>query len=180
MLAAVLGAIHRGMDAAIDDGFAIEEAAFGRSLEPTTLERALATFVESGIQRFSDDDGRRPSATRPRTSSAADELGVLCQRELVSKDKSAVGQQPNQRPRPGHFLAAPTWAVFCRAVTHESLVTISWQTVGLLRCERRVASIKLRVAVTDGPVLICGGESGQEHVLPPETWIFTKQLVIRP
>jgi enoyl-CoA hydratase/carnithine racemase len=39
-LAAVLGAIQRGLDAAIDDGLAIEEAAFARIAPPTTLERA--------------------------------------------------------------------------------------------------------------------------------------------
>src|SRR6516162_10162123 len=58
-LAAVLGAIHRGLDAAIDDGLAIEEAAFARIAPTHDAREGVAAFVKSDSQRFSDDDGRR-------------------------------------------------------------------------------------------------------------------------
>ena len=45
-LAAALGAIHRGMDASIDDGLAIEEAAFARIVPTHDAQEGVAAFVE--------------------------------------------------------------------------------------------------------------------------------------
>lgn len=45
-LAAMLGAIHRGMDAAIDDGLAIEEAAFARIVPTHDAREGVAAFLE--------------------------------------------------------------------------------------------------------------------------------------
>src|SRR5215472_11378590 len=45
-LAAALGAIHRGMDAAIDDGLAIEEAAFARIVPTHDAREGVAAFLE--------------------------------------------------------------------------------------------------------------------------------------
>jgi enoyl-CoA hydratase/carnithine racemase len=45
-LAAALTAIHRGMDAAIDDGLAIEEAAFARIVPTHDAREGLAAFLE--------------------------------------------------------------------------------------------------------------------------------------
>jgi enoyl-CoA hydratase len=45
-LAAALSAIHRGMDAAIDDGLAIEEAAFARIVPTHDAQEGVAAFVE--------------------------------------------------------------------------------------------------------------------------------------
>lgn len=45
-LAAALMAIHRGMDAAIDDGLAIEEAAFARIVPTYDALEGVAAFVE--------------------------------------------------------------------------------------------------------------------------------------
>jgi enoyl-CoA hydratase len=45
-LTAMLGAIHRGMDAAIDDGLAIEEAAFARIVPTHDVREGVAAFVE--------------------------------------------------------------------------------------------------------------------------------------
>jgi enoyl-CoA hydratase/carnithine racemase len=45
-LAAALTAIHRGMDAAIDDGLAIEEAAFARIVPTHDAQEGVAAFVE--------------------------------------------------------------------------------------------------------------------------------------
>jgi enoyl-CoA hydratase len=45
-LAAALGAIHRGMDAAIDDGLAIEEAAFARIVSTHDAREGVAAFLE--------------------------------------------------------------------------------------------------------------------------------------
>src|SRR4051794_31835092 len=45
-LAAALSAIHRGMDAAIDDGLAIEEAAFARIVPTHDAQEGIAAFVE--------------------------------------------------------------------------------------------------------------------------------------
>lgn len=45
-LAAALMAIHRGMDAAIDDGLAIEEAAFARIVPTHDALEGVAAFVE--------------------------------------------------------------------------------------------------------------------------------------
>ena len=44
-LAAALGAIHRGMDASIDDGLAIEEAAFARIVPTHDAREGVAAFV---------------------------------------------------------------------------------------------------------------------------------------
>ena len=45
-LAAALTAIHRGMDASIDDGLAIEEAAFARIVPTQDAREGVAAFVE--------------------------------------------------------------------------------------------------------------------------------------
>ena len=45
-LAAALDAIHRGMDASIDDGLAIEEAAFARIVPTYDAREGVAAFVE--------------------------------------------------------------------------------------------------------------------------------------
>jgi enoyl-CoA hydratase len=45
-LAAALAAIHRGMDAAIDDGLAIEEAAFARIVPTRDAGEGLTAFLE--------------------------------------------------------------------------------------------------------------------------------------
>jgi enoyl-CoA hydratase len=45
-VAAALGAIHRGMDASIDDGLAIEEAAFARIVPTEDAQEGIAAFVE--------------------------------------------------------------------------------------------------------------------------------------
>jgi enoyl-CoA hydratase len=45
-LAAALMAIHRGMDAAIDDGLAIEEAAFARIVPTRDAREGVAAFLE--------------------------------------------------------------------------------------------------------------------------------------
>jgi enoyl-CoA hydratase len=45
-VAAALGAIHRGMDAAIDDGLAIEEAAFARIVPSRDAGEGVAAFLE--------------------------------------------------------------------------------------------------------------------------------------
>jgi enoyl-CoA hydratase/carnithine racemase len=45
-LAAALTAIHRGMDAAIDDGLAIEEAAFAQIVPTHDAQEGVAAFVE--------------------------------------------------------------------------------------------------------------------------------------
>ena len=44
--AAALGAIHRGMDASIDDGLAIEEAAFARIVPTHDAQEGVAAFLE--------------------------------------------------------------------------------------------------------------------------------------
>jgi enoyl-CoA hydratase len=51
-LAAALGAIHRGMDAAIDDGLAIEEAAFARIVPTHDAREGVAAFVEKRPPTF--------------------------------------------------------------------------------------------------------------------------------
>jgi enoyl-CoA hydratase len=45
-VAAALSAIHRGMDAAIDDGLAIEEAAFARIVPTHDAGEGVAAFLE--------------------------------------------------------------------------------------------------------------------------------------
>lgn len=45
-LAAALSAIHRGMDASIDDGLAIEEAAFARIVSTHDAGEGVAAFIE--------------------------------------------------------------------------------------------------------------------------------------
>jgi enoyl-CoA hydratase len=51
-LATALGAIHRGMDAAIDDGLAIEEAAFARIVPTHDAREGVAAFVEKRTPTF--------------------------------------------------------------------------------------------------------------------------------
>jgi enoyl-CoA hydratase/carnithine racemase len=51
-LAAALAAIHRGMDAAIDDGLAIEEAAFARIVSTHDAREGVAAFLEKRSPRF--------------------------------------------------------------------------------------------------------------------------------
>src|SRR6516165_6294335 len=49
-VAAMLGAIHRGMDASIDDGLAIEEAAFARIVSTHDAREGVAAFLEKRVQ----------------------------------------------------------------------------------------------------------------------------------
>jgi enoyl-CoA hydratase/carnithine racemase len=51
-IAAALTAIHRGMDAAIDDGLAIEEAAFARIVPTHDAREGVAAFLEKRSPRF--------------------------------------------------------------------------------------------------------------------------------
>jgi len=51
-LAAALCAIHRGMDAAIDDGLAIEEAAFVRIVSTHDAREGVAAFLEKRAPTF--------------------------------------------------------------------------------------------------------------------------------
>jgi enoyl-CoA hydratase/carnithine racemase len=51
-LAAALAAIHRGMDASIDDGLAIEEAAFARIVPTLDAQEGVAAFVEKRRPTF--------------------------------------------------------------------------------------------------------------------------------
>jgi enoyl-CoA hydratase len=51
-LAAALSAIHRGMDAAIDDGLAIEEAAFAQIVPSRDTHEGIAAFLEKRTPKF--------------------------------------------------------------------------------------------------------------------------------
>ncbi|HEV2264513.1 MAG TPA: enoyl-CoA hydratase-related protein [Stellaceae bacterium] len=51
-LAAMLAAIHRGMDASIDDGLALEEAAFARIVPTHDAQEGVAAFVEKRRPTF--------------------------------------------------------------------------------------------------------------------------------
>jgi enoyl-CoA hydratase len=51
-LAAALSAIHRGMDAAIDDGLAVEEAAFARIASTHDAREGVAAFLEKRHPTF--------------------------------------------------------------------------------------------------------------------------------
>ena len=51
-IAAALGAVHRGMDASIDDGLAIEEAAFARIVQTEDAQEGVAAFVEKRAATF--------------------------------------------------------------------------------------------------------------------------------
>jgi enoyl-CoA hydratase len=51
-LAASLATIHRGMDAAIDDGLAIEEAAFARIVPTRDANEGVAAFLEKRRPEF--------------------------------------------------------------------------------------------------------------------------------
>ncbi len=51
-LAAALAAIHRGMDASIDDGLAIEEAAFARIVPTHDAQEGVAAFVEKRAPKY--------------------------------------------------------------------------------------------------------------------------------
>jgi enoyl-CoA hydratase/carnithine racemase len=54
-LAAALGAIHRGMDASIDDGLAIEEAAFARIVPTPHAREGIAAFLEKRRAAFTEE-----------------------------------------------------------------------------------------------------------------------------
>jgi enoyl-CoA hydratase/carnithine racemase len=49
---AALSAIHRGMDASIDDGLAIEEAAFARIVPTADAAEGVAAFLEKRAPRY--------------------------------------------------------------------------------------------------------------------------------
>lgn len=51
-LAAALGAIHRGLDASIDDGLALEEAAFARIVPAEDTQEGIAAFLEKRQATF--------------------------------------------------------------------------------------------------------------------------------
>jgi enoyl-CoA hydratase/carnithine racemase len=51
-LAAALSAIHRGMDASIDDGLAIEEAAFARIVPTHDAREGVAAFLQKRAPTF--------------------------------------------------------------------------------------------------------------------------------
>jgi enoyl-CoA hydratase len=51
-LAAALTAIHRGMDASIDDGLAIEEAAFARIVPTPDAREGIAAFLEKRLPSY--------------------------------------------------------------------------------------------------------------------------------
>jgi enoyl-CoA hydratase len=51
-LAAALGAIHRGLDASIDDGLAIEEAAFARIVPTHDAKEGVAAFLEKRRPKY--------------------------------------------------------------------------------------------------------------------------------
>lgn len=51
-LAAALSAIHRGMDASIDDGLAIEEAAFARIVPTQDAREGIAAFLEKRLPSY--------------------------------------------------------------------------------------------------------------------------------
>lgn len=51
-IAAALFAIHRGMDASIDDGLAIEEAAFARIVSTRDAKEGVAAFVEKRLPSY--------------------------------------------------------------------------------------------------------------------------------
>jgi len=51
-LAAALSAVHRGMDASIDDGLAIEEAAFARIVSTYDAQEGVAAFLEKRPPAF--------------------------------------------------------------------------------------------------------------------------------
>jgi enoyl-CoA hydratase len=52
-LAAALSAVHRGMDASIEDGLAIEEAAFARVVSTRDANEGVAAFLENRDPQFS-------------------------------------------------------------------------------------------------------------------------------
>jgi enoyl-CoA hydratase len=51
-VAAALAAVHRGMDASIDDGLAIEEAAFARIVPTADAAEGVAAFLEKRAPRY--------------------------------------------------------------------------------------------------------------------------------
>jgi hypothetical protein len=77
-VAAALTAIHRGMDAAIDDGLAIEEAAFARAFRATTPKRVWPPFLKDAVRHSSAGEVPLINALRctpvhaPQTSARRD------------------------------------------------------------------------------------------------------------
>ncbi len=48
-------AIHRGMDASIDDGLAIEEAAFAQIAPTQDAKEGIAAFLEKRVPSYKGD-----------------------------------------------------------------------------------------------------------------------------
>jgi enoyl-CoA hydratase len=51
-VSAALAAIHRGLDASIDDGLAIEQAEFARIVPTNDAREGVAAFIEKRSPRF--------------------------------------------------------------------------------------------------------------------------------
>jgi enoyl-CoA hydratase/carnithine racemase len=59
-VSAALAAFHRGLDASIDDGLAIEQAEFARIVSTNDAREGVGAFIENG--RRSLKGGKRPSS----------------------------------------------------------------------------------------------------------------------
>jgi enoyl-CoA hydratase len=92
-LAAALGAIHRGMDVAIDDGLAIEEAAFARIVSTRDAREGVAAFLGKRAPRFL---GRQPN--KSSASDLASSFSPCCH-ATTSLRRKGISQRPCHRAR---------------------------------------------------------------------------------